>query len=421
MLRFATSPTGDMHIENLRVALFNYIISKQKKDDLIVRIDYTKRDVAGKDQEILDILGLFGIEYSQVIYQTKNFRFYSAMALQLLHEKKAFSCFCSPEWIGKKQKEAEDANKPYLYDDACANLPAELVIDNMNPFVIRIKKPTDAITVKDYINGELTFNPKDLDSFMIMNQDKTPISDFACAIDDMLNDISLIIRSKKYIENTQKQEHIRASLGYDKKIEYAHLATIIDGDSLSVKSFLEDGFLPSAIANYLILLGNKTPKEIFTIDEAIEWIDLTKLSTQPINFDIDKLKKINNQHLRDLDAKELSRYVGFADDEIGKLARVYLDEVDTTKELKTKISPIFADKKIPKELLEYTDIITKSVKQAPFFDEYNQFEKYLIETSGLTKEELSKPLRYLLTGVEDGPDLSLIYKYLKNYIGGIVK
>ena len=98
MLRFAPSPTGDMHIGNLRVAVFNYIVSQQKKEDLIVRIEDTdkERNIEGKDQEILDLLALFNIEYSQVIYQSENVRFHSAMALQLLHEKKAFSCFCSP-------------------------------------------------------------------------------------------------------------------------------------------------------------------------------------------------------------------------------------------------------------------------------------------------------------------------------------
>jgi glutamyl-tRNA synthetase len=91
MLRFAPSPTGDMHIGNLRVAIFNYIVAKQRGEDLVVRIEDTdkERNIEGKDQEILDILGLFGIEYSQVIYQSQNFRFHSAMALQLMHEKKS--------------------------------------------------------------------------------------------------------------------------------------------------------------------------------------------------------------------------------------------------------------------------------------------------------------------------------------------
>ena len=108
MLRFAPSPTGDMHIGHLRVAIFNYITAKQRNEDFIVRIEDIDKEtnIEGKDQEILDILALFKIEYSQLIYQSQNVRFHSAMALQLMHEKKAFSCFCSDDWLEKKRKEA---------------------------------------------------------------------------------------------------------------------------------------------------------------------------------------------------------------------------------------------------------------------------------------------------------------------------
>ena len=106
MLRFAPSPTGDMHIGNLRVALFNYIVSKQRNESLIVRIEDTdkERNIEGKDKEILEILGVFGIEYKELIYQSNNLRFHSMMALQLLHDKKAFNCFCNWSKKEKRQK-----------------------------------------------------------------------------------------------------------------------------------------------------------------------------------------------------------------------------------------------------------------------------------------------------------------------------
>ncbi len=432
MLRFAPSPTGDMHIGNLRVALFNYIVAEQKKEDLIVRIEDTdkERNIEGKDQEILDILALFDIKYSQVIHQSQNIRFHSAMALQLVHEKKAFSCFCSPEWLEKKRQEAKEAKKPYRYDDACASLPDELVIDNMNPFTIRLKKPETDVVIKDYIKGEVIFKPQDIDSFIIMRQDKTPTYNFACAVDDMLSDISIVIRGEDHMSNTPKQDHIRASLNYDKKIEYAHLPIILNDygkkmskrdDASSVKWLLEEGYLPSAIANYLILIGNKPPCEIFTLQDAIEWFDLSKISKSPARFDINMLKHINKEHLKNLDAKELSRYVGFADAEIGELARVYLEEAGTTKELKSKIAPIFAKKEIPEEFAESAKIMVETIKNAPYFEEYNDFKNYIMKESGLKGKNFFKPLRYVLTGAGHGPDVADIYKYLKNYIGGIVK
>lgn len=422
MLRFATSPTGDMHINNLRIALFNYIVSKQKNEDLIVRIEDTNKEknIEGKDQEILDLLGLFGITYSQVIYQSKNVRFHSAMALQLLHEKKAFNCFCSNEWLDKKREEAKEANKPYSYDGACENLPAELVIDNENPFTVRIKKPTKDITIKDHIKSDVTFKPDDVDSFIIMEQDKTPTYNFACAVDDMLNDISIVIRSEEHLNNTPKQEHIRESLNYDKKIEYAHLP-VVNGDTLSIKELLQDGFLPEAIANYLVLMGNKIPKEIFTIEEAIQWFDLDTISNSPAHFDIDMLKHINKEHLKIMEPKELSRYVGFADEEIGKLAHLYLEEAVTTKELKEKIKSIFETKNIPDELKKEAEIMLQTIKNAPFFEEYDDFVKYVMKESGLKDENFFKLLRIFLTGAENGPEIGEIYNYLKNYIKEIVK
>jgi len=433
MLRFAPSPTGDMHIGNLRVAIFNYIVAKQRDEDLLVRIEDTdkERNIEGKDKEILELLDLFGIKYSQVVYQSQNFRFHSAMAIDLLHKKRAFNCFCSPQHLEKKREEAKEAKKPYRYDDACRNLPAELVIDNENPFTIRINRPDSPITIKDHIKGEITFAPDDVDSFIIMRQDKTPTYNFACAIDDMLSDISIVIRGEDHMSNTPKQAHIRASLDYPKEIEYAHLPIILndDGkkmskrdDASSVKWLLQEGYLPEAIINYLILIGNKTPKEIFTLDEAIEWFKLENISKSPARFSIDMLKHINKEHLKMLDDKELSRYVGFADENIGKLAKVYLEEAGTTKELKGKIEPIFKLKNIPDEFKEQADLIKDAIKNAPkHFEEYDDFKKYIMNTTNLKGKNLFKPLRLLLSGAEHGPDISELYKYLKNYLQEVVK
>ncbi len=283
MLRFATSPTSDMHIGALRVALFNYIVSKQRNEDLIVRIEDTdkEKNIEGKDQEILDLLALFGIEYSQVIYQSENVRYHTAMALQLMHDKKAFSCFCSPEWLKKKSEEAKENKKAYKYDDACRNLPAELVIDNMSPFTIRLSRPDEAIVINDLIKGDASFEPDAVDSFVIMKQNKAPTYNFACAVDDMLSDISLIIRSEDNMINTPKQDHVRASLGYEKQVQYAHLPII--NDAPSVKWLLEEGFLPSAISNYLISIGNKPLQEIFDVKDAIEWFTLDSVTESPLS------------------------------------------------------------------------------------------------------------------------------------------
>lgn len=372
MLRFATAPRSDMHISDLRIALFNYHKAQEKGEDFIVRIEDldTKSVIEGKDQEILDTLALFGVQYTQVIHQSQNVRFHTAMALQLLHEKKAFSCFCSDAWLGGKEK----------YDDACRNLPAELVIDNENPFRIRVNAPESGA----------------LDSFEIMHQDKTPTYDFASAVDDMLSDISVIICDESYKEHSLKQAHIRESLAYDKQIEYMYVPSMT-GENPSVKSLLEDGFLPEAILDYLISKENSS-----------------------FHFDLKALQKKNRKHLKNLDAKELSRYVGFADAEIGELARLYLDEVYTTKALKARISPIFTKRNVPESLKEDVSMLIEKIKNAPYFEQYDDFKNYLQQSSQIS-EDFDKALRIVLTNRVEGPDLAEIYKYIKNYLGEIIK
>lgn len=432
MLRFAPSPTGEMHIGNLRVALFNYISAVQREEPLLIRIEDTdkERSIPGKEKEIYEILALFGIKHQEEQLQSNNVRFHRAMALQLLQDKKAFNCFCTPETLETKRENAKESNTAYRYDGTCENLPAELVIDNPNPFTIRLKKPSHPITVTDIIKGESTFAPDDIDSFILMHADKYPTYNFACAVDDMLADISLIIRDEDHLSDTPKQIAIHEALGYTKKIEYAHLPIIVNNedkklsegdDASSVKWLLAEGFLPEAIANYLIMMGNKTPSEIFTLKEAIKWFDLKTISKAPARFDIDKLKFINREHLRGLDPKELSRYVGFADEEIGQLAKLFLEEASTLKELRQKVGAVFAPKVAPNEYQAQFDTLRKLTQKAPHFDDYESYKGYLMEHSGLEGKNLLNPLRLLLSGAEHGPELNDLYQNIKNYLKEVVK
>ncbi|MEA1920140.1 MAG: glutamate--tRNA ligase [Campylobacterota bacterium] len=432
MLRFAPSPTGDMHIGNLRIAIFNSLLSQQKSEPLIVRIEDSdkERNIEGKDQEILDILGLFGIEHKELIYQSNYLKYHRTMALQLLHDKKAFSCFCTPETLKAKREAAQASKKEYRYDGTCQNLTADRVIDNTNPFVVRLKKQDNALHVKDIIKGEQSFEADDIDSVIIMHHDKSSTYNFACAIDDMISDISTVIQGDDHISDTPKQIAIRHALGYDKEIAYAHLPMILndEGEKMGkrdkifrVKWMLEEGFLPSAIANYLVLIGNKVPKEIFTMQEALAWFSLENISNTPARFDIDKLRAINKEHLRMLDAKELSRYVGFADEDIGEMTKIYLDEASTLKELRAKIEPIFAPKEIPEIWAKRAQTIRKVINSAPHFEAFDSFMSHLMKESGLEGELLLEPLRLLLTGAKHGPEVSELYPYLKNYLGEIIK
>ncbi|MBD3823262.1 MAG: glutamate--tRNA ligase, partial [Epsilonproteobacteria bacterium] len=215
-----------------------------------------------------------------------------------------------------------------------------------------------------------------------------------------------------------------------KTIEYAHLPIILNNegkkmskrdDASSVKWLLEEGFLPSAISNYLILIGNKAPVELFSVEEALSWFNIDDISKSPARFDLDKLRFINREHLKRMDAKELSTYVGFADEEIGELAKLYLEEAGTLVELRSKIEPIFKTKMVPEEFENQANKLKEVIQNAPYFETYDEFKSYVMKESALKGKDFFKPLRFILTGAEHGPDLTLIYQFLKNYLKEIVK
>lgn len=428
MLRFAPSPTGDMNIGNLRVAIFNYIMSKQLNEDLIIRIEDTdvEKNIEGKDKEILEILNLFSIEYKSVMHQSDSLKYHQKMALQLMTQKKAYACFCSDSKLDELKEESIKDGKPFKYDGFCETLSDETVLNTNAPFTVRIKKPEHNIKFTDLLKGDFDYAPFDVDSFIILRQDKTPTYNYACAVDDMIMDISLVIREEAHVSDTPKQIHIRESLGYTKEIKYVHLPIILnpltgENDTSSVKWLIDEGFLPSAIANYLVLMGNNTPTEIFTLEEAISWFKIENVSKDSAKFDIDKLRFINKKHLETIDDMRLSKILGFADTDIGKLGKVFLEETTTIKEIKERVVKIFAQKDSYEGLHEEFLKVKECLQKAPFFNDFEELKKYISKQTNLEDDNLLKPLRYVLTAADNGPNISDIYPLIKNYLGEIVK
>jgi len=422
-----------MHIENLRIALFNFILAKQQNEALLIRIDDTdkERNIEGKDKEILEILNLFSIDYSQVVYQSENLKYHQKMAMQLLTQKKAFSCFCSDEKLKELQEEAKANGKPSYYDGFCSTLSDEAVLNVNAPFTVRIVMPETTIQFKDLLKGEFDYEPFDVDALIILKHDKTPTYDYASSVDDMLYNITTVIQGEDYLSNTPKQIHIRKSLGYDKEINYLHLPTIVNAktgkemsqqqNESSVKWLIAEGFLPVAIANYLVLIGNKTPTEIFTLEEAISWFNVDNISKSSAKFDGDTLRFINRKHLEVIDDMRLSKLLGFADASIGQLGKLFLEECSTLKEIKSKIDSIFSLKEPTQELKKEITNIKLCLQTAPFFDKFDDLEAYVSQKTQLKEENLLKPLQYVLTGEYKGAKLADIYPLIKNYLGEIVK
>ncbi|WP_041957030.1 glutamate--tRNA ligase [Sulfurospirillum arsenophilum] len=395
MYRFAPSPAGDLHIGNLQVALFNYICAKQAGEQMIVRIEDgdRARNIEGKDQEILEMLELFGISYSQLYYQSNNFKYHLQFASTLLDTKKAFICFCPHE------------NEASACDGTCEHLSSEEVLNIPKPFIIRMKKSEHTC-----------------DSFVIMRTDKYPTYTFACACDDMLQGVTTIIREVEQEHNAPKEEHIRKSIGYEQKMHYTHVPDIqTPKDESDVKWLLDQGFMPEAIVNYLVLLSSHSPAEIFTLEEAISWFDITAISKSSAHFDIDKLRFINREHIKRIADMELSKRIGYACENIGKLAKLYTEEVSTTYEIKQKVDALFAKKEFYAEFENESKLLQELIQKAPYFDEFDAFKAYLLEASGLKEDSFLKPLRFWLSGADHSPELALLYPLIKNYLKEIVR
>lgn len=431
MYRFAPSPTGDMHIGNLRAAIFNYICSLKDKSGFILRIEDTDtaRNIEGKEEEIQEILHKFGIKWQTLYYQSKNLKFHREFAHKLLMDKKAFCCFCSSEILAQKKELAKQNGEAYRYDGTCERLSDEQVLECEKPFVIRMKKPTSTMKFKDAIKGEISFEPENIDSFVIMREDKTPTYNFACAIDDMLEGITFVIRGEDHVSNTPKQEWIRECVGFSEKIQYAHLPIILDNEgkkmskrdsSSSVKWLLECGYMPEAIANYLILLGNKTPCEIFTIEEAVQWFDITKISKNPAKFDITKLAQINREHIKRASDERLAQLFSL---EISRanLIRFYTQESSLIPEISAKISAIFSPKNISEEWRENAEILRNLIlNESEIPAEFNEFKSNLMKKSALKGKAFFMPLRLLLTNSEHGPELSELFPLIRDEIRAVV-
>jgi len=434
MLRFAPSPTTDMHIEHLRIAIVNYIIAREKNDQFSIRIEDIEKEknIEGKDTEILQILEKFAIPHDRVFHQSENLHMHQTLAIRLLEEGKAFACICRPKELDTNRKEDIKQKRVYRCSGKCQEMHSDelsKIKTDKIPFEIRLKKPNYPIAYYDIIQGDIESLPDEVDSFVILHVDGKPTYNFACACDDMLMGVDFVIRSEDHLTDTPKQIYIKELLGYESKTRYAHLPSILNtskedmsskDDGYSLQWLFSKGFIPDAIINYLILIGNKTPKEIFTLPESIEWFKLENISKNSVKFDIDKLSFINQQHLKMMDDKRLSSIFGFADEDIGKLAKIYLREVSTISELERRIKSIFKPKDFSGEWGEQMSILESIISDLPFISEFDKFQESLIKESGLKGDNFSKPLRILLTGAENGPELRDIYPFIKFYLLEII-
>src|SRR5690242_21597974 len=312
-LRFAPSPTGYLHVGGARTALFNWLYVKRYGGKFLLRIEDTDRarSTEASTRAIFDGLQWLGLEWDEdVVYQGANLSRHRADAQRLLEAGAAYRCFCTPEEVDERRRGAEAAGEAFKFERRCDRLPADEVARRVaagTPFVLRFRVPDGETSWKDVVHDTITFPNKDIEDFVVLRSDGTPIYNMAVVSDDIAMRITLVMRGDDHISNTPKQimlyEALSASLP-----QFGHLPMIhgLDGKKLSkrhgataVGDYRHMGILPQAMLNFLALLGWSPGNdiEVMTLPQMIELFSVDGLSKKAAIFDPKKLEWMNGQHL----------------------------------------------------------------------------------------------------------------------------
>jgi len=321
-VRFAPSPTGFLHIGNARTAVVNHLIAQKNNAEYIIRIEDTDRERSTRESEIsiLEDLKWLGIKWTEgpdkggdfgPYRQSERDHIYREYTARLIKSGHAFRCFCSREEVEEEKNRCVAENRPFL--DKCRDISVEeqeRLASEGREFTVKFRVPeNESITFEDRIKGTVTFNSSNIGGdFIIVRSDGGPVYNYIVIIDDMLMEVTHVVRGEDHLSNTPKQILIGKALGIAVP-DYAHLPLILGFDKkklskrhgiTSVDLYRQEGYLPEALVNYLGLLGwsTETGEEILPADELVKLFDLSAIGKSPAVFDFQKLKWINGNYLK---------------------------------------------------------------------------------------------------------------------------
>ncbi len=329
-VRFAPSPTGELHIGGARTALFNWLYAQKTGGTFILRIDDTDRERSSPEhlEAIYRALTWLGLEWDEgpdqpgpygPYVQSERLSIYTEAAQKLLQEGKAYYCFCSVEELAEQKKIFRESGQAPRYRGTCRNLPPAQQEEKKRTcqgHVIRLLTPEEGETVvEDAIRGWVTFDNANLDNMILIRSDGLPTYNFASVVDDSLMEITHVIRAEEHLSNTPRQQFIAGQLGYRLPV-YAHVPMILAPDhsklskrhgATSVQEYKEMGIVPSALLNYLALLGWSPgeDREILPLEEIVQLFSLERITKNPAIYDQQKLTWMNGHYLRTMELEEL--------------------------------------------------------------------------------------------------------------------
>lgn len=364
--RFAPSPTGKMHVGNLRSALYEFLIAKHAGGDFVFRIEDTDREryVEGATEIIYNTLAKTGLVYDEGPDKDKGYGpyvqservkagIYMKYAKELVDKGEAYYCFCDKERLAGLKSEVVEGKEITVYDKHCLGLSKEEVAEKLAsgvPYVIRQNNPTEGTTsFHDELYGDISVDNSELDDMILIKSDGYPTYNFANVVDDHLMEITHVVRGNEYLSSTPKYNRLYEAFGWEIPV-YVHLPLITDEEhkKLSKRSghssfedIVEQGILPEAIVNFIALLGwsPEDNREIFTLDELIKDFDYTRINKSPSVFDMNKLKWMNGEYIK---AMEFERFYEMALPYLKEVIKKNLDLRKIAEMVKTRIE-VFPD------------------------------------------------------------------------------
>ncbi len=364
--RFAPSPTGKMHVGNLRSALYEFLIAKHAGGDFVFRIEDTDREryVEGATEIIYNTLEKTGLVYDEGPDKDKGYGpyvqservkagIYMKYAKELIDKGEAYYCFCDKERLAGLKSEVVEGKEITVYDKHCLGLSKEEVEEKLAsgiPYVIRQNNPTEGTTsFHDELYGDISVDNSELDDMILIKSDGYPTYNFANVVDDHLMEITHVVRGNEYLSSTPKYNRLYEAFGWEIPV-YVHLPLITDEEhkKLSKRSghssfedIVEQGILPEAIVNFVALLGwsPEENREIFTLDELIQKFDYTRINKSPSVFDMNKLKWMNGEYIK---AMDFDRFYEMALPYIKEVIHKDLDLKKIAEMVKTRIE-VFPD------------------------------------------------------------------------------
>lgn len=473
-VRFAPSPTGHIHVGNVRTALFNYLFAKNRKGVFVLRIEDTDLERSSIENEniIYEDLNWLGLNWDEgpnkggdyaPYKQTERVDIYKKYIDDLLEKGFAYYCFCSKEELEQEREKNLKEGKNPIYSGKCRNISLEEArqrIAGGEKAAVRFKVDESEVKVKDILKGEIDFPTSMFGDFIIVRPDGVPVYNFVVVVDDALMNITHVIRGDDHLNNTPKQILIYKALGFSIP-EFAHIPMILGPDhsklskrhgDTSVNQFRENGYLPDAFFNYLALLGWSHPeeKEILTKEELIDAFSLNRISKSAAVFDFDKLKWMNGVYIREKSRDELFElakpFVTVADtnsvDEEWLKDVVYSvkDKITTLREVDEQIKIFFEQSSPDDESMELLNLETSPLVLQSYLneiegisnltaDKYKEVTKKIQKDTGAKGKALFMVLRIGLTGQRTGPDMDKIATLLPvseqvkriRYILGLIK